>query len=183
MLPSDDRAIDDGWARRTSAGVASGSRAALAALYEARFERLFRFVRSRSRRDDAFALDCVHDAWVRVTQSLPALTSLAALDGWLMRAALSATLDRLKSEHSRLAREAQHVVEPPSTVETIESLARELDRLAADDRSLLQLRFWRGLSVRHIAAALGIGEKAVEMRLRRAIGRLGERMEAPDDRA
>jgi RNA polymerase sigma-70 factor (ECF subfamily) len=183
MPASDDRTIDDDWARRTSAGVASGSRSALASLYEAKFEQLFRFVRSRTRRDDAFALDCVHDAWVRVVRSLPAVGSLAALDAWLFRAALSAAIDRLKSERARAAREVRHTVEPGATAEAIEALTRELARLPEDDRSLLQLRFWRGLSIAHIAAALGIGEKAAEMRLRRAVGRLQDRMEAPDDRA
>lgn len=187
MPASDDRTIDDDWARRTSGGVASGSRAALASLYEARFEMLFRLVRSRTRRDDAFVLDCVHDAWVRVVRSLPALRSLAALDAWLVRAALSAALDRLKAERARGERETQHAAQSatalPATGESIEALARELAELSDDDRSLLQLRFWRGLSIAHIAAAFGIGEKAAEMRVRRAVARLHERMEAPDDHA
>lgn len=183
MASSDDRPIDDDWARRTSAGVASGSRAAMASLYEARFDALFRFVRSRTRRDDAFTLDCVHDAWVRIVRSLPALRSAAALDAWLLRAALSAALDRLKSERARLERETQHPGTLRSAGETIDSLDRELAELTDDDRSLLRLRFWRGLSIPHIAAALGIGEKAAEMRLRRAVARLHERMEAPDDHA
>lgn len=183
MPSSDDRTIDDDWARRTSGGVASGSRAALASLYQARFDMLFRFVRSRTRRDDAFVLDCVHDAWVRVVRSLPALRSLAALDAWLVRAALSAALDRLKGERARSEREALHRTTSRSTVDSIESLDRELAELSDDDRSLLQLRFWRGLSIAHIAAAFGIGEKAAEMRVRRAVARLHERMEAPDDHA
>jgi RNA polymerase sigma-70 factor (ECF subfamily) len=189
MPARDDQTIDDDWARRTSAGVASGSRAALASLYEARFDLLFRYLESRMRRDDAFVLDCVHDAWVRVTRSLPALRSVAALDAWLLRAALSAALDRLKSERARDDRETRYAVGESGTTERDEpgrvlaSLEDELAELGQDDRSVLRLRFWRGLSIAHIAAALGIGEKAAEMRLRRAVARLHERLEASDERA
>jgi hypothetical protein len=49
---------------------------ALESLYRSRFARLFRLVCSTTRRDDAFAMDCVHRAWMRVVQGLPTTDSL-----------------------------------------------------------------------------------------------------------
>jgi RNA polymerase sigma-70 factor (ECF subfamily) len=47
-----------------------------------------------------------------------------------------------------------------------------IDRLPAGDREVLVLRHLEQMSVRDIAAVLGVGEGAVRMRLVRALGRL-----------
>jgi len=177
-MPAAPEPKSDEWARDVSAGVAAGSRRALEALYEATFDELLRYVRERTRRDDAFALDCVHDAWLRVVDGLPPLPTRAALDGWLRRAALSAALDRLRRDQRRVARE-RSTLQPTTTGERAdlrESLARELRALSPDDRDVLDLRFRRGLSLHALADALGVGMKAAEMRLRRALSRLRERV-------
>lgn len=169
--------LDDAWARRISAGVAAGSRDALGALYLARYERLFRIVQAKTRRDDAFAIDAVHDAWLRVARQLPVVTTLDALDRWLARAAISAALDRLRSESSRRRRED---MERPARNETdqelIDAMLSELDQLNQADRSVIELRFRRGLSLEALARVLDVGAKAAEIRLRRALGRLRGRM-------
>lgn len=181
-MPSDPEPTSDEWARDVSAEVAAGSRRALEALYEATFDDLLRYVRDRTRRDDAFALDCVHDAWLRVVDGMPPLSTRAALDGWLRRAALSAALDRLRRDHRRVARE-RSALQPTTADEPTdlrEALARDLRALSPDDRDVLDLRFRRGLSLFALAEALGIGMKAAEMRLRRALGKLRERATGGD---
>ncbi len=179
-MPSEPEiAYDDAWARRVSAGVAAGSRDALEALYRARYVRLFRLVRSTTRRDDAFALDCVHDAWLRVVRGLPAIDTVAGLDRWLARAAMSAALDRLRAESVRDRHESASAAPEERTVwrdeeERIDSMQRELERLSTEDQRVIGLRFRGGLSLEALGSALGIGMKAAEIRLRRALGRLRE---------
>lgn len=169
--------LDDEWARSVSKRVAAGSRDALESLYAARFERLFRMIRSMTRRDDDFAIDCVQDAWLRVVRSLPALDSLDALDRWLARAAVSAALDRLRTDAARRRRELAHETSTTASDEpAIELLRSELRRLGERDRTILDLRFRGGLSLQELGAALGIGMKSAEMRLRRALARLRLRM-------
>lgn len=169
--------LDDAWARRISSGVAAGSRDALGALYTARYEQLFRIVQARTKRDDAFAIDAVHDAWLRVARTLPTMTSLDTLDRWLARAAISAALDRLRSETSRRRREEMERSPRTETdQELIDAMLAELDQLSQADRSVIELRFRRGLSLESLAQALDVGAKAAEIRLRRALARLRDRM-------
>lgn len=169
--------FDDAWARRVSSGVAGGSRDALEALYRARFERLFRMVQARTRRDDAFALDCVHDAWLRVVRSMPPLGSLDALDRWLARAAISAAIDRMRVDAARARREAGRTqVSQDSPSELIDTMHAELRQLNDPDRTVIDLRFRGGLSLEALASVLGIGAKAAEIRLRRALARLRDRL-------
>lgn len=127
---------------------------------------------------DAFALDCVHDGWVRVVRRMPTFHSLDALDRWLRRAVLTAALDRTRTDLRRARREASHSGDhhPAVDDETVELLACELESLGSDDRAIIDLRFRRGLTLARIADSLGIGMKATEMRLRRAVRRLRERV-------
>ncbi|MDZ4754025.1 MAG: sigma-70 family RNA polymerase sigma factor [Phycisphaerae bacterium] len=152
--------IDDAWAQRVCAAIAAGSREALAQLYEARFERLFRIVRNRTRRDDAFALAA-----------------------WLVRMVLSAAVDRLRMDASRSRRESSQAAHAGMRdADLLAAMEEELRQLSDDDRSVIDLRFRRNLGLERIGAALGISVKAAEMRLRPALGRLRIRMEVPRDR-
>jgi RNA polymerase sigma factor (sigma-70 family) len=191
MRSEPESVYDDEWARRVSAGVAAGSRDALESLYRARFARLFRLVRSTTRRDDAFAMDCVHDAWMRVVQGLPTVDSLERLDRWLARAAMSAALDRLRAEAARRKREAKPrsddadgaPSERASDDEGFEEIQRAIACLGSDDQTVLHLRFRGGLSLEALGSALGIGMKAAEIRVRRAVARLRRRMGTTGDPA
>jgi len=178
-------AHDDEWAQRVSIGIAAGSREALARLYDARYAQLVRLLRQRTSPDDAFIVDCVHDAWLRIVRALPPRGSIAALDAWIQRAALSAMLDRLKADAARTTREARLSSRPPhgdqSLRDTIDALQHELRSLSLDDRTLLDPRFRRELGWRQIGSILGLGAKAAEMRFRRILTQLRTRREALRD--
>jgi RNA polymerase sigma factor (sigma-70 family) len=172
--------VDDDWARRVSSGIAAGSRDALSALFAARFDFLLSVARERTRRDESFGLDCVQDTMLKVARSLPPLDSLAALDTWLRRTILHAALDRIRSEHSRAAR---HVARGEARAadaddERIADLQAELDRLPAEERHFLLLRFRSGLTLAQIAAHTGNAPKAIDSRLRRVLARLRVRLGA-----
>ncbi|MFO0827599.1 MAG: sigma-70 family RNA polymerase sigma factor [Phycisphaerales bacterium] len=173
--------VDDDWARRVSSGIAAGSRDALSALFAARFDFLLRVARDRTRRDESFGLDCVQDAMVKIARSLPPFDSLAALDSWLRRTILHAALDRIRAERSRAARDAAHgnESERDDDDERIAALQAELDRLPADERHFLWLRFRRGLTLAQIATHTGKAPKAIDSRIRRALARLRVRLGAP----
>lgn len=56
-------------------------------------------------------------------------------------------------------------------------LVDNLDKLRADERILLTLRYWRGIAVSEIAEMVGQSEDSVRKRLQRALHRLKERMD------
>lgn len=175
---------NDAWARRVSHEIAAGSRDALGELFAHRFDRLVALVSARTRCDESSALDCVQDAFVRVAESLPPLVSLAALDAWLAKVVLSAALDRIRNDASRLRREARTTSPRDGTpVDFTAVLADEIASLEArlddEQRLLLRLRHAVGLTIRQIARHLGLGEAAAESRLRRAIDAARERRTDP----
>jgi RNA polymerase sigma factor (sigma-70 family) len=57
------------------------------------------------------------------------------------------------------------------------ALEREIERLPPDDRQVLRLRFWHGLSVADTARALAIEQKPLYRRIERALGELRKGLE------
>ena len=51
------------------------------------------------------------------------------------------------------------------------------EKLNADDKLLLLMRYQDGMSVRDISESLGVGESAIKMRLKRSRDRLGDLIE------
>lgn len=173
-MESPPRSPDDEWAHRTSRAISSGDGVALAELFERRFDRLVAMVRARTRCDQSFALDCAQDTFVRVAERLPPLGSLAALDAWLTRTALRCALDRLRCDAARARRDGGAEVARGTHQELqAQAMDEELAMLEAalppEPRALLRLRHAAGLTVGQIALHLGLGEDAVESRLRRAM--------------
>src|SRR5262249_20822285 len=101
--------FDDATAAGVSAGVARGEPAALDRLYRAWFARALGLARAWTRRDEAFCLDVVQEAMLRAIRSLRPVPGAAALDGWMTSAVRSASIDALRREGRRLARERVHV--------------------------------------------------------------------------
>lgn len=167
------QSLDDAAAQRMTHGIVQGDSAALASLYEARFDWMLILIQRTTRRDESFALDCVQDAWLRIARSPVRCANAAALDGWLRRVALSAALDRVRSDAARRMREVTAASEIRSALAAIESLQGELRAALAqcstDDRGLLLMRYRAGMTLAQIGAACGLGAAAVDSRLRRLL--------------
>lgn len=189
VVPESSAEADREWAGRVTGGIAAGSREALAKLYEAKFNLLLATVRDRIRCDESFALDCVQDAMIRIANSIERIDTTARLDAWLRRVVLSAALDRLRRERSEAARALRrgewldrvHVARDGAQENAEAAIEREIERLGQSDRSLLALRFVRGLTIQQLANHLGLAPKAIDSRLRRLIERLRAPREAAKD--
>ena len=149
-------------------------------LYEANFERVYAFVSRRvhSRAD-------AEDITAEVFQS--ALENLGSYEwrgvpfaAWLYRMAANAVADRWQS----LAREAGRPIATPRSVEFDESeierterraqLFRNVAKLPADQRRVIQMRFNDEKSIREIATALGKSAGAIKQLQHRACTKLRE---------
>lgn len=167
----------DAWARRVSSAIARGSREALGELYEAKFDFILAIARERTRRDESFALDCVQDTMLRVAESLEQLDRMESLDSWLRRVVLTAAIDRLRSERARFCRDLGYSApERDVDADRLRELEFELASLAEEDRSLLSLRFARGLTLQQLGYHLGQAPKAIDSRIRRLVDRLRSRL-------
>lgn len=172
-------------AARLAAAIAEGDSDALAELYEAWFDRALAMARAATRRDEAWCLDVVQDAFVRVIRagrSLRALRTTADLDRWMARVVHTAALDLLRRESRRSAREkaraAPHDPAPDGNDvdERITELRGVLDRLDADDRALLRLRFVEDRTLESAGEQLSMTGGAAHGRIRRLLTRLRERL-------
>ncbi len=167
---------DDEWAARVTRAVRSGSREALAEIYDRCADDIVRFVRATTRRDESFALDCLQEMFMRLAAHPPTTDSTAALLAWMRVTALNAARNAIVAETRRAARESQQSSIQPGTSDA-DDTSREaatalLARLDAEEAELLRLRHVEGMRITAIARMLGASPRAVESALRRIVSRI-----------
>ena len=156
------------------AKIRAGDEAAFRAFYEAWFARALATARRMTGRDEAFCMDVVQDAMMKVVGRLPAIETAAGMESWMMTTLRRSAVDRLRSEMRRAARERVRGVEEAGLVERqeLDELATVLRELGADEREVLELRFARGLATNVIAGLLATTTNAVQGRVRRILAKL-----------
>jgi RNA polymerase sigma-70 factor (ECF subfamily) len=170
-------------ARGEPAATAVDRPRAFADLYDAQFDRLYRYLRFRLD-DPALAEDLVAEVFVRAWTKLERLTDDRAV-AWLF-----ITARHLVADHYRERRGPVSLDElPPATQPTAappdhqvmadEEQARLLHCLATltdREREIIALRFLAGLRHREIARAVGVSEGNVAKILHRALRKLRARL-------
>jgi len=141
--------------------------ARFADLYEENFERVYAFVIRRVRNREV-AEDVTSDVFHRALAGLPKFDWRGIpFRAWLIRIAANLIADQWK----RIAREGlpegDDPPEPPSAIDLEEvehraRLFRLVERLPADQRQVLQLRFTEGRNIAEIAQSLGRSEGAIK---------------------
>jgi len=137
-------------------------------------------------RDQHDAEDAVQEALVRAWRELPRLRDCDRFDAWLRRLLVNACHDvgRRHRRHAAM-RLVELQVEPAATdgwraIEDRERLGRAFARLSIDQRTVLALMHYVGLTGPEIAAAVGAPLGTVKSRLRYASAALRAALEADD---
>lgn len=168
---------------RLTRQVRNGDADALTRLYESWFDTMYAWARNGTRRDEAFCLDVVQDAFVRTIRQLPVLESEAALGAWLRRVVLTCALDAMKKDRRRSARE-RRAAQPdsptapaasPVVEERLAWLRSELGTLSPEERGLIEARHRFGWTIAQAGRRFGLGPNAAGGRLARALGALSAR--------
>ena len=167
---------DDEWAARVTRAVRSGSREALAEIYDRCAEDVVASIERVTRRDEAFALDCLQEMFMKLAAHPPIVDSNAALMAWMRVAALNVARNMIVAEQRRSRREvlaaASRGVDTGDTRDdALDPILRQLDE---DERALLRLRHVEGMRIRAIARVIGATPEKIESAIRRAMGRLRE---------
>jgi RNA polymerase sigma-70 factor (ECF subfamily) len=168
--PSDDDLV---------AGARVGRRESLEALMRRHNQRMFRLARSVVR-DDREAEDVVQEAWVAAFTHLDQYAGRARFGTWLLRIAVHEALSRVRHERrfAALDEEDPAVTDVRSPTEATPedraanaelaaALAAAVDALPESHRAVFVLRQVEGLSTAETAAALGLSEANVKVRLHR----------------
>ncbi len=160
--------------RQQTAAIASGDSEAFAQLYDAKFDLMYAEARRLTRRDEAFCLDVVQDAMMKVIKRIPVIDEDAKLDAWLRVATRSAAYDRLRADRRRAERERRTVDAAPdpqeqSDAESRAELRRLLDEVDDPTHDMLIMRYRFGWSLRRIAETCQLTVSAADGRIRRAL--------------
>lgn len=157
--------------RELTGAIASGDTEAFGRFYRDWFNRAFRYARLATGRDEAFCLDVVQDAMLRVIRSMRAMNTEQEVSNWLRAVVKSCAYDRLRKDRRRMMRESRAADKSECDAATAGRLAwleSELSQLDARTFPLLVLRFRFGWTLQQIGRVLGIKPGAVDGRIRRA---------------
>ena|SRR5512146_1380752 len=161
-----------------------GDHDAFSALVLATGDRLFRVARLILR-DRERAEDAVQDAFERIWRELPRLRDAARFEAWATRVLVNACRDESRRVRRRADVRLVPDLQAPDTsadVITRERLDRGFERLPLEQREVLVLHHYVGLSLDEIAAATGRPVGTVKSRLHYATQSMRGALEA-DDRA
>jgi RNA polymerase sigma-70 factor (ECF subfamily) len=157
-----------------AARLARGEEAAYAELYDACVDRLYHWLTVRLGSRDA-AADVLQSAFLRAVKGRRRFRKVENPVAYLFQiarneAARAIAKERRRPKHAErgdhLTIEAADKVVP---IDEAEAAAAALDKLADDDRELVELKIYGGLTFREIAAVTGQPQGTVATRYRRAV--------------
>jgi RNA polymerase sigma factor (sigma-70 family) len=156
-----------------TSAIASGSADAFTEFFQTHFEAMYADARRMTRRDEAFCLDVVQDAMIRVIKSMKSMDSQDHLRRWLRIVVGACAYDCLRQEVRRRRREAQPRPGSDGTTREIQDqlewLWDQFTRLDEGSTHLLVLRYRLGWTLQEIGAVLGLTTGAVDGRLSRIL--------------
>ncbi|MGH2798739.1 MAG: RNA polymerase sigma factor [Thermoleophilaceae bacterium] len=183
-----DRAAED---RRLVGRIAAGDPAALDELYE-RYGRvvfgvLYRMLASPEVAEEV-TQDAFHSIW---RQARTYRSERGAVKTWLLAICRNAAIDWRRTKGRRLGREttidaaAQLATETPVEDRVLASLRAQRINAAVGDlppeqREVVSLAFWSGLSQTEISQRTGVALGTVKSRVRLAMAKLRDRLGAED---
>ena len=166
---------------RLTAALRRGDEAAFAWLYSAWSKRINRYCFALAAGDEPFAREIAQTVWLRLARHIRVVNDEQALWNWIACAARHAATD-LRRQGGRyfraLLRFAEWWQRPADDTDAdsglLAALEAALDKLAPDERALIEGRHFAGESLEAIGARQALSVRAVEGRLARLRLRLRE---------
>lgn len=162
-----------------TAAMAAGDTRAVEVFYRRYFDSLYAHARRFTGRDEAFCLDVVQEAVLRIIRTVRPVKTEAQLSAWLRLVVQTAAYDLIRQETRRYRREmvacfssppADHSTEIEQTdQERLEWLRSEIASFDAQLVEILDMRFAKRWTLSRIAQAMGLSLGTVDGRLRRAL--------------
>lgn len=166
-------------------GLAVGNEEAFREFHALYFDRLYQFLLVVARGQEHEAKEALQQTLLRVVRYARAFESEDAFWSWLKIVARSAARDagRKQQRYGALlegfALRWRHQADERTLAEDdrLRSVLEEtLDELDLEDRRLIEIKYLEGSTIKELAVASGLTEKAVESRLLRLRRRLRERL-------
>lgn len=158
-------------------GMVAGNEEAYRSFYESYFQRLLRYLLVITRGDEDAARETLQVALERVVRYVKVFPDEAQFWHWLTVLARSAFADRHRKRSRYFAfldrfkahaeTTALHFEDGVADAQLLAELENLVARLPAEERALVERKYFGGESVRNIAGNFQTSEKAVESRLSR----------------
>ncbi len=158
--------------------------AKLERLYDDHAQALFAFLLNLTR-DEADTRDVLQDIFVKLARQPDLLDSARDERAFLLRLAHNAAIDLMRRRGTRDKHHEQFGVEQisafaptndPDETSFRAELSAALGELPADQRAVVHLKLWEGLTFEQIAAALEIPLNTAASRFRYGLDKLRERL-------
>ncbi len=172
--------MDDATIDRLVQQAREGDLQAFGTIFDTYHAPVYRFVASRVGRPSD-AEDLTQLVFVKALEALPRYAARGVpFGGWLFRLARNTVIDhvRTRREYVELEAATHRATEDagPEAVaalrDDLDAVARALEKLTEDQREVIALRFFAGLSAREAAEAMGRQEGTIRGLQFRAIGAL-----------
>lgn len=163
--------------RQLARRLARGEEAAFAELYDACSERLLRYLAMRLASADK-AADVLQTAMLRAARSRRRFAKVDSPAAYLFQiarneAARLAKRTARRAEQTLTAEQMLELIdEANDSREDVEIVVAALARLSAEDRELVQLKIYAGLTFREMAEVTGRPQATIATRYRRALDSL-----------
>jgi RNA polymerase sigma factor (sigma-70 family) len=163
--------------------MAAGDEGAIEDFYRRYFDWLYVKARRATGRDEAFCLDVVQEAVLRIVRCVRPVESEGRFRAWLRLVVQSTAYDLMKSDARRARREAVVVAagahsgppaSEPDAADRLVWLRQQIAGLAPEIARMIDLRFQQSWTLARVGQSLGLSVGTVDGRLRKAIGRLRE---------
>lgn len=168
-----------------TAAMAAGDTRAVEVFYRRYFDSLYVHARRCTGRDEAFCLDVVQEAVLRIIRNVRPARTEAQLSAWFRLVVQTAAYDLIRQETRRHRREIVACVGSPESANSVDAQESDQERLewlrseiASFDAQLAQmldLRFSKRWTLGRIAQSMGLSLGTVDGRLRRALAELRKR--------
>jgi RNA polymerase sigma factor (sigma-70 family) len=147
--------------------------------HEAYFQRLYRYLLVVAAGDEDAAREAVQSTFLRVVRYIKPVQAEEQFWNWLTVLARTALADQHRKRsryraflerftgHARMEMDSRAVNDGQADARLLAALEDRVRRLPPEERELVERKYFGRESVRDIAAALQISEKAVESRLTR----------------
>ncbi len=172
-----------------TAAMSRGNEQAIELFYRQQFDFMVQQARRASRihsastRDEAFLLDVVHDAMLRIVRCIKPMQTESHMKNWTRLVVQSCLLDQLRERYRRKRREQTAAVAelftPADSAAADDSseaqwLAEQISKLDPQIVRLIEMRYTQGFTLTKIAERFGLSVATIDGRLRRAIEQLRE---------
>jgi len=164
-----------------TANLRAGSEDAFREFHQLYFDRLYQFLLIVARGNEDEARDAMQETLLRVLRYAHKFDNEDAFWSWLKVVARNAARDAGRKQHryfnllQKFALHSETHDSPANTTPALGDLLEEsLEELPTGDRELIEAKYLHGATVRELATARGLTEKAIESLLLRVRQRVRE---------